>query len=103
MLYQALYVAADQAPLSRDVIYQPDLARYVADWGRVGDRGFVAIAPTTGQSIGAVWLRLLIGENKFPSASRRIIRRCFCISGLDSQSSRKITAHLPSTAPQSRS
>jgi ribosomal protein S18 acetylase RimI-like enzyme len=64
MLYQALYVAADQTPPPREMIYQPDLARYVQDWGKAGDRGFVAIDDNTGQSIGAVWLRLLIGENK---------------------------------------
>jgi ribosomal protein S18 acetylase RimI-like enzyme len=64
MLYQALYIPADQTPPPREVIYQPDLARYVQDWGRSGDRGFVAIAPTTGQLIGAVWLRCLIGENQ---------------------------------------
>jgi ribosomal protein S18 acetylase RimI-like enzyme len=64
MLYQALYVSADQSPPPRDVINQPDLARYVQDWGREGDRGFVAIDPTTGQSIGAVWWRFLIGENQ---------------------------------------
>jgi ribosomal protein S18 acetylase RimI-like enzyme len=64
MLYQALYVAADQIPPPREMIYQPDLARYVQDWGRSGDRGFVAIDDKTGQPIGALWLRLLIGENQ---------------------------------------
>jgi ribosomal protein S18 acetylase RimI-like enzyme len=64
MLYQALYVSADQTPPPREMIFQPDLARYVQDWGRSGDRGFVAIDPTTGNPIGAVWLRFLIGDNK---------------------------------------
>jgi ribosomal protein S18 acetylase RimI-like enzyme len=64
MLYQALYVAADQPPPSREVIDQPDLARYVQDWGKTGDRGFVAIDPATGQPIGAVWLRFLNGESQ---------------------------------------
>jgi ribosomal protein S18 acetylase RimI-like enzyme len=64
MLYQALYIPADQTPPPREVIYQPDLARYVQDWGKAGDRGFVAIDDATGQSMGAVWLRLLIGENQ---------------------------------------
>jgi ribosomal protein S18 acetylase RimI-like enzyme len=64
MLYQALYVAADQTPPPREVIDQPDLARYVQDWGKTGDRGFVAIDPATGEAIGAVWLRFLIGENQ---------------------------------------
>jgi ribosomal protein S18 acetylase RimI-like enzyme len=64
MLYQALYIPPGQAPLPREVIDQPDLARYVQDWGRSGDRGFVASDPVTGQPIGAVWLRFLIGENQ---------------------------------------
>jgi ribosomal protein S18 acetylase RimI-like enzyme len=64
MLYQALYIPADQTPPPREMIYQPDLARYVQDWGKAGDRGFVAINDEIGQAMGAVWLRLLIGENK---------------------------------------
>jgi ribosomal protein S18 acetylase RimI-like enzyme len=64
MLYQALYVSADQTPPPREVIYAPDLARYVEDWGRSSDRGFVAIDDATEQAIGAVWLRCLIGENQ---------------------------------------
>jgi ribosomal protein S18 acetylase RimI-like enzyme len=64
MLYQALYVPADQTPPPREVVYQPDLARYVQDWGREADRGFVSIDDATGQPIGAVWLRFLTGENQ---------------------------------------
>jgi ribosomal protein S18 acetylase RimI-like enzyme len=64
MLYQALYVPADETPPPRDAIYQPDLARYVQDWGRAGDRGFLARDLATGEPIGAVWLRFLIGEDK---------------------------------------
>jgi ribosomal protein S18 acetylase RimI-like enzyme len=62
MLYQALYVPADKTPPPREVIYQPDLACYVQDWGRAGDRGFLASDLATGEPIGAVWLRFLIGE-----------------------------------------
>jgi GNAT superfamily N-acetyltransferase len=64
MLYQTLYVPADGTPPPRDVIYQPDLARYVQDWGREGDRGFIASDLATGEPIGAVWLRFLIEENR---------------------------------------
>jgi ribosomal protein S18 acetylase RimI-like enzyme len=64
MLYQALHTTPGQTPPPREVIDQPDLARYVQDWGRSGDRGFVAIADKTGQPIGALWLRFLIGENQ---------------------------------------
>lgn len=44
----------------------PDLARYVRDWGRIGDLGFVAIDPNTGNEhpIGAAWLRLFPSEDR---------------------------------------
>jgi ribosomal protein S18 acetylase RimI-like enzyme len=64
MLYQALYLPEEQAALSREVVYSQELARYVQDWGRDSDCGFVAIDPLTEQTVGAVWLRLLTGENK---------------------------------------
>ena len=64
MLYQALYIPEGQAALPREVIHLPELARYVQDWGQEGDCGFLARAAATGQPVGAVWLRLLVGENK---------------------------------------
>jgi ribosomal protein S18 acetylase RimI-like enzyme len=64
MLYQALYLPEGQAALSREVVYSPELARYVQGWGRDSDDGFMAIDPLTEKAVGAVWLRLLIGENK---------------------------------------
>jgi ribosomal protein S18 acetylase RimI-like enzyme len=64
MLYQALYVAEGQPVPHREVIYLPELARYVQGWGTEGDQGFLASEAATGQPIGAVWLRLLIKENK---------------------------------------
>jgi ribosomal protein S18 acetylase RimI-like enzyme len=64
MLYQALYLPEGQAPLSREVIHLPELARYVQDWGSDGDCGFMVIDSLTGKPVGAVWLRLLTGNNK---------------------------------------
>ncbi|MGF1588506.1 MAG: GNAT family N-acetyltransferase [Pleurocapsa sp.] len=64
MLYQALYVPVGQAVLSYEVIYLPELARYVKGWGQPSDCGFLASDATTGQPVGAVWLRLLKNENK---------------------------------------
>ena len=64
MLYQALYVPEGHPALPREVIHLPELARYVQDWGREGDCGFLASDAKTEQPIGAVWLRLLTGENK---------------------------------------
>lgn len=35
----------------------PELARYVAGWGRAGDVGLVAVDEATGDAIGAAWYR----------------------------------------------
>ena len=64
VLYQALHVPDGQAALPREVVHLPELARYVQDWGREGDCGFLASDAATDQPVGAVWLRWLIGENK---------------------------------------
>ncbi|PZV17603.1 MAG: GNAT family N-acetyltransferase [Leptolyngbya sp.] len=64
MLYQALYVSKGQSALPREVIHLPELAHYVQGWGREGDCGFLAIDAVIGQPLGAVWVRLLVGENK---------------------------------------
>ena len=64
MLYQALYVPKGQSALPREVIYRPELARYVQAWGRKGDCGFLASDAVIDQPVGAVWVRLLVEENK---------------------------------------
>lgn len=57
MLYQGLFVEEGKEPFPRDVVYRPDVARYVKDWGRAGDLGFIAFDDKSGQPIGAVWCR----------------------------------------------
>jgi ribosomal protein S18 acetylase RimI-like enzyme len=64
MLYQALYLPEGQAALSREVVYSPELTRYVQGWGHDSDCGFVIIDPLTEKTVGAVWLRLLTGKDK---------------------------------------
>jgi len=63
MLYQAIYVPEGQTAPPRSVVRRPELARYVRGWGREGDCGFLA-GDAADQPVGAVWLRLLRGENK---------------------------------------
>jgi ribosomal protein S18 acetylase RimI-like enzyme len=58
MLYQAIYVVNGQSAPSRDIIQQPEIARYVQGWGKPGDRGFLALNAITNQPIGAIWVRL---------------------------------------------
>jgi GNAT superfamily N-acetyltransferase len=44
-------------PASRDIVRRPEIARYVQDWGRVGDTGFVAHDKKNLALLGAAWLR----------------------------------------------
>jgi ribosomal protein S18 acetylase RimI-like enzyme len=64
MLYQAIYVAEGLTPLPRDVLLQPEIRKYLQDWGQPHDSGFVALDSVTSNRIGAVWLRLLTGDQK---------------------------------------
>ncbi len=64
MLYQALYIPKGQSAPPRDVVSLPELACYVRGWGREGDCGFLASDAITKHPIGAVWLRLLVGDRK---------------------------------------
>lgn len=64
MLYHALFVPAGAAPLPREIVQQPEIARYVAGWGRPGDMGFAALDAGGGQAIAAAWSRLLTGANR---------------------------------------
>jgi ribosomal protein S18 acetylase RimI-like enzyme len=58
MLYQSLYVHEGEQPFNREVLDQPDIRRYVEDWGREGDLGFVATEISSDEDVGAAWLRV---------------------------------------------
>jgi len=60
MLYHAIHRRLGEPPLPREIVWRPELGRYVDDWGRQDDLGFVA--EVDGQPIGAVWLRQLTGQ-----------------------------------------
>ncbi len=64
MLYQALYVPPGAAAFPREIVHQPEISRYVEDWGRPDDAGFVAVDENAQQSVAAVWIRLLTGEGR---------------------------------------
>lgn len=63
MLYLSLFVPEGGAPFDRNIVEQPALARYVENWGRVGDFGFVALDENC-RPVGAVWLRLFKDEER---------------------------------------
>lgn len=62
MLYQALFIPPGNPPVSREVLQNPEISRYVKGWGQPDDRGFKALE--NGMPIGAVWIRLMMVENR---------------------------------------
>ncbi|GJD21024.1 GCN5-related N-acetyltransferase [Rivularia sp. IAM M-261] len=62
MLYNALYVPPGAKPLPKEIIYSPELAKYVEAWQR-NDMGFVAVLESSLLPIGAVWIRLFNSKN----------------------------------------
>ena len=58
MLYHAARMSEDGATSSEAAKHDPHLKKYVNEWGRHGDQGFIAC--DAGESnLGAAWLRLL--------------------------------------------
>lgn len=64
MLYYAAHVHEEADKTLADVQANPMLARYVTNWGRAGDLGFVATSTADGAALGAAWLRLFVGDQK---------------------------------------
>jgi len=62
MLYHAIYLPPGAAPPPRESVHSPELARYVQDWGRVEDIGYLANEEEPQCSVGAAWLRLMTKE-----------------------------------------
>lgn len=54
---------ASHEPSLESVQNQPCLTRYAANWGRIGDMGWVAVIDES--SIGAAWLRLWLDDKGF--------------------------------------
>jgi ribosomal protein S18 acetylase RimI-like enzyme len=63
MLYEAAHMAEEGESTVEAVVNHPLIAKYVKDWGRAGDMGFVATLNSS-QPIGAAWLRLLTGDER---------------------------------------
>jgi ribosomal protein S18 acetylase RimI-like enzyme len=63
MLYQSLPVEGKE-PYPRDVVKRPHIARYMKDWGRAGDLGFIAVDAGSNEPVGAVWCRPSTEDDK---------------------------------------
>jgi ribosomal protein S18 acetylase RimI-like enzyme len=64
MLYHALYLPDGHEPFPREIVTQPEIARYVLEWGKRNDDGFGAFDQVTRRPLGAVWIRLFEKENR---------------------------------------
>lgn len=62
MLYEAIYIPESSTPLPKSIINEPELFKYIEDWGREADIGF--IAKYNDKMIGAVWVRLFLKNQK---------------------------------------
>jgi ribosomal protein S18 acetylase RimI-like enzyme len=64
MLYQALQSEGSEIAASREVVHEPEFARYVEGWGREGDAGFSAHDSHDQQLLGAVWCRASMSDSE---------------------------------------
>ncbi len=61
MIYEAMYIPAEEEHPPREIVDQPPIRKYIADWGRPGDAAWVATCE--GMLIGAAWYRLFPEED----------------------------------------
>ena len=61
-LYDAIYQPVGADFLPRDVVWRPELAAYIEEFGRPGD--FCLTPEAGGYLLGAVWTRIFTGEQK---------------------------------------
>lgn len=59
MLYQAIFIPPGKPPLPRSITGQPELARYIKDWGK-GAFDLAYVAEHNGMLIGAIWGRQFV-------------------------------------------
>ena len=62
MFYAALHVREGDPPFPKSIIDTPELAKYIANWGRADD--IALVATQVEQLVGAVWCRLLKAAEK---------------------------------------
>ena len=60
-LHLAIFVPPGAEAPPASIVDRPELTIYVDGWGRYGDDGVMAIDDTTGEDVGAAWLRLWPG------------------------------------------
>ena len=64
MLYRAIHIPVGGIAPPQQIVYSPELSRYVEQWGQENDFGLKAVFADDLQPVGAAWLRLMTGENR---------------------------------------
>jgi ribosomal protein S18 acetylase RimI-like enzyme len=62
MLYEAIFFADESERLPKEIVNEPHLAKYVENFGRRGDYGFVLVDENA--LVGAAWARLFVESEK---------------------------------------
>ncbi|WP_419393923.1 GNAT family N-acetyltransferase [Cytobacillus praedii] len=63
MLYQAIFMAEWEFKPSREILNQPEIFKYLCNWGRQGDIALIAM-DSSEKPVGAIWARLFDETNK---------------------------------------
>lgn len=63
MLYESLYVPEGEEPFNRDILEEPFMKKYVENWGREGDLGYIAVN-AAGKPAGSITIRYFDEGNK---------------------------------------
>jgi len=99
MFYQSLFVPKDQPPFDKSVLDKPGLKKYLENWGRPTDYGFVAIDQE--QCIGAIWSRFFTSadpgygfvKSEYPELGIALISK-YRNKGIGSQLIQDLLDHL---------
>ena len=72
MLYYAAHMDEDAGVSPETAKTNPDLMKYVKDWGCETDIGIIALETDCNQLVGAAWIRLLTVDEKTASYAEDI-------------------------------
>ena len=73
MLYYAAHMDEDAGVSPESAKSNPDLMKYVKDWGHETDVGSIALEPDCNQPVGAAWIRLLAVDDITPELAIAVL------------------------------
>lgn len=101
MFYESLFVPEGQQPFDRNILDNPELRKYLENFGQPADYGFVAIEDD--RCIGAIWSRFFSPEDpgygfvnaEFPEFGIAILSK-YRNQGVGGRLIQKLIGHLKS-------